>query len=45
MTECFPSKVARVDLDGYQARRRAVFADEAHTPRSRSDASGPPGPA
>ena len=33
MTECFPSRRWRVDLDGCQARRRAIFADEAHTPR------------
>ena len=26
-------KVACVDLDGYQARRRAIFAGERHTPR------------
>ena len=30
----FPvEKVARVDLDGYQARQSAVFAGEAHTAR------------
>ena len=31
----FPDeKVARVDLDGYMARRWAIFTDEAHTPRA-----------